>query len=82
MLLPVDCNDVVYSQIPASLRDKVTVYLKTDPYGIVVQAVILTAGREPITCDLEPLTVGTSGAYTFRNLKIPDVVLAHLGVML
>lgn len=72
-----DIASIVYAQLPTALRDKLSVTLNGDPYGIRVMVVFATEDKRTWSTSLEDMD--------FQGVplrcKVPDTFIAHLCVV-
>lgn len=72
-----DIISIVYSQLPVALRDKLSVTIDGDPYGVRLNAIFATEDKRQWSTALEDMD--------FQSIplrcKIPDTFIAHLCVV-
>ena len=73
----VDIMQIVASQIPRTVLEKIEFDLESDAYFLSTTVVVTLPGGRELKQKLEPMPVGGF----MRNLKVPDEFLALLSVM-
>lgn len=72
-----DLLNIVYSQLPKGIADKIELYVETDAYFMRPVAVVKLANGQVYRADLEAMEFEGMTLYT----KLPDTFLTQLCVM-